>query len=608
MNAARDRIVHIGGASGAFVDSAIAVPQLLTAAKLDYLIFDYLAEGSMAIFGKMMAMNPQSGFMTDFVDVHIGPHLAELKARGVKVVANAGGLNPRGLVAALQRKAEELNLDLRIATVEGDDLRARIDEFRGEDIRDMFSGAPFPERIGSINAYLGGFPIAAALDKGADIVVTGRVVDSALVLGPLIHEFGWEPGDHDLLAAGTVAGHLLECGAQVSGGTFTDWRDVPGWENAGYPIGECRADGTLVITKPPGTGGLVSVGTVSEQLLYEVSDPQSYFVPDVVCDFSAVRLEQVGPDRVRVSGAKGYPATASYKVCVTYEDGWRGMALQPIIGLEAVAKAERQAAAVLARTRSMLRARNLADWRLTHVEILGSEASYGSRRRIGDSREVVCKMVVEHDEKAAVDLFWREQNSAIMNMSVGTTVPLAPGMPPAMPITKLFSFLIDKKRVPASITLDGGAAEPVAVATGGGFDPGMIERPRPQPEAHVGQMETTVPLIALAWGRSGDKGNLFNVAVIARKPAYMPFIRAVLTPGGLASWYRHFRTRDAQVDCHEVPGIDALNFVVHESLAGGINSSPRLDTAAKGMAQQLLEFPIPVSRAIAAEVAERAVA
>jgi hypothetical protein len=600
---AEDRIVRIGGASGAFVDSAMAVGQLLTAPALDYLVFDYLAEGSMGIFGKMMAMNPESGFMPEFVDIHIGPHLAEIKSRGIKVVANAGGLNPKGLARLLEKKAAELNVPLKVATVEGDDLRDRVEAFKRDGVKDMFSGAPFPDKVISANAYFGGFPIAAALAKGADVVITGRVVDSALILGPLIHEFGWKPGDHDLLAAGTVAGHLLECGCQVTGGTFTDWRDVPDWENTGFPIGECRADGTLVMTKPPGTGGTVSVGTVAEQLLYEVSDPQAYYVPDVVCDFTQVKLEQVGPDRVKVSGAKGYPPTSTFKVCVTYDDGWRAVALTPIIGIEAPAKARRQADAILGRTRKLLRDRNMADWSSTHVELLGSEAGYGARGRVDNSREVICKIVVDHEDPRACELFWREQNSATMNMSVGTSIGLANAMPRALPITKLFSFLIDKKKVQAVVTIDD-RSEPAPVPVDGGFNPGMIERPRaaPDPSAEAGW--ASVPLIALAWGRSGDKGDLFNVAAIARKPEYLPYIRAALTPKAVAAWYRHFLAdaEHARVDRYDVPGINALNFVVHDSLAGGINSSPRLDSAAKGMAQQLLEFPIPVPRAVAGEL------
>jgi hypothetical protein len=596
-----DRVVRIGGASGAFVDSAIAVPQLLTVPGLDYLIFDYLAEGSMAIFGKMQAANPASGFIPDFIDVHVGPYLREIKAKGVKIVANAGGLNPRGLAAALKQRADDQGVSLIIAVVEGDDLRPRIDEFAARAPRDMFSGAPFPAKVISINAYLGGFPIAEALARGADVVLTGRVVDSALILGPLIHEFGWKPTDYDLLAAGTVAGHLLECGAQVTGGTFTDWASVPDWAHTGYPVGECRADGSLVMTKPEGTGGMVSVGTVAEQLLYEVSDPQAYMVPDVACDFTTVKLEQVGPNRVKISGARGCPPTATYKVCVTYDDGWRSVALQPIIGVDAVLRAKRQAAAILERTREMLRDRNLGDWRRTHCEVLGDEATFGEHARRHGSREVISKIVVEHDDKRAADLFWREQNSAIMNMSVGTSIGLG-GM--AQPITHLFSFLIDKSEITMTVTVEGDTRV-FPLAPTDIFDPAMITRPKP-PALPVGEREGgSVPLVSLAWARSGDKGNLFNVAVIARRPEYLPYISAALTPPAVAAWYKHFLTDSgaAKVDRYDVPGIDAINFVVHDSLAGGINASPRLDSAAKGMAQQLLEFPIPVSREMAAALA-----
>jgi hypothetical protein len=593
------RIVKIGGASGAFVDSAMAVPQLLAVPGINYLIFDYLAEGSMAIFGKMQAANPASGYLPDFIDVHVGPYLGEIKSKGVKIVANAGGLNPRGLAAALARKAEEVGVSLSIAVVEGDDLRPRIADIEAMGVRDMFSGAPFPSKIASINAYLGGFPIADALGRGADVVLTGRVVDSALILGPLIHEFGWRPNDYDLLAAGTVAGHLLECGCQVTGGTFTDWASVPDWAHAGFPVGECRADGSLVLTKPEGTGGLVSVGTVAEQLLYEVSDPQAYFVPDVVVDFSQVQLEQLGPNRVNVCGAKGYPPTPTYKVCVTYDDGWRQVALQPIIGVDAGARARRQAAAILERTREMLRDRNMADFRRTHVEILGEEGTYGARARVQGSREVIARIVIEHDEKRGADLFWREQNSAIMTMSVGTSIPLG-GM--SQPITHLYSFLIDKDEIAMSVTVDG-ETRPFARPETATFEPSMIVRPVIDAPAPA-DADAALPLVALAWARSGDKGNLFNVAVIARRPEYLPYIRAALTPQVLADWYRHFLTESRQdrVDRYEVPGINALNFVVHDSLAGGINASPRLDSAAKGMAQQLLEIPVAVPAALAARL------
>ena len=334
MNAkAKKQVVRIGGAAGALIDSAIAVPQLLTVPDMNYLALDYLGEGAMGLMRRLREADPRSGFLPDFVDVHVGPFLAELKSRGVKVISNAGGMNPEGLAAMIRARAKDVNIDIKVGVVTGDEIDGLVPEIRKEGVVDMFTGEPFPDKkIGSINAYLGAFGIAAALDAGADMVITGRVVDSALILGPLIHEFGWGPDDHDLLSAGTAAGHLLECGTQVSGGTFTDWEDVPDWANSGFPYGECHADGTVVITKPEGTGGLVSVGTVAEQLMYEISDPQAYIVPDVVCDWSEMKIELVGPNRVKVSGAKGYPATSQYKVCVTYDDGWRSTALIPIVG------------------------------------------------------------------------------------------------------------------------------------------------------------------------------------------------------------------------------------------------------------------------------------
>ena len=593
-----DKIVKIGGAASASIDSAIAVPQLLAVPGMNYLIFDYLGEGAMGLFAKLQQMDPNSGYMTDFIDVHVAPYMSELKAKGVKFVANAGALNPRGLAAALAKRAAEQGVLLKIGVVDGDDLRGRVEELRAERHRDMFSGAAFPDTVLSINAYLGGFPIAAALAEGADIVVTGRVVDSALILGPLIHEFGWKPTDYQLLAAGTAAGHLLECGAQSTGGTFTDWRDVPDWAHAGYPVGECHADGTIVMTKPEGSGGLCSVGTVAEQLLYEVSDPQAYIVPDVVCDFSGVRLEQIGPDRVKVTGVKGYAPTATYKVCVIYEDGWRATSVMPIVGIDAAAKAERQAGAILERTREMLRDRNLGDFRMTHVEILDGEGSYGAHRRGGGmAREAISKVAVEHDDKRAVDIFWREQFSAMMNMSVGSTIGSLAGFGRGPgPVTRMFSFLLHKEKLYANVLVDGREV-PFRAGRADVFRPSMVERPPAPPEPQDADTVSTVPLISLAWARSGDKGDLFNVGVIARKPEYLPYIRAALTPEAVRDWYAHFGA--TRVDRFDLPGFNALNFVVDESLAGGINNSPRLDAAAKGMAQQLLEFPVPVSRALA---------
>ncbi len=600
-DAAADKVIRIGGATASFSDTALSVPQLLAAGSLDYLIFDYLAEGSMGIFGRMQTADPALGYGADFLNVHVGPHLREIASSGVKILANAGGVNPAGLAAALESLIARHGLSLRVAHVDGDDLRPHLAALKAAGHPDMFTLAPFPDGVISANAYFGAFPLACALAQGADIVVTGRVVDSALALGPLIYEFGWGPDDHDLLAAGTLAGHLLECGAQVTGGTFTDWRDVPDWANIGYPIGECRADGSLVITKPAGTGGLVSIGTVAEQLLYEVSDPADYIVADVRCDFSGVQLAQIGPDRVLVSGARGHPPTDSFKGCVTFDQGWRSTAYQPVIGEDAAEKAARQAEALFARARKLLRGRNLPDFTRTEAVIIGGEASFGAHGRHGDTREVICKLVADHPDQAGADIFAREQWAAISGMAVGTSVNLATQV---LPLTGIHLCLVDKGMVTPRVTIAGQSIAVPPVRTGQPPAPSDAGKGRtvapPEPADTIAADDDVADLVQLAWVRSGDKGHLFNVAVIARRPEYLPCLQAALTPAAVAAWYAHLGPAGCppRVDRYEVPGVHALNFVVHDALTGGINACTRLDPAAKGMGQMLLRFPIPITSAL----------
>ena len=563
--------MRIGGGSAFFIDSAMAVPQLLREG-VDAIILDYLAEGAMGMLGRMKAADPASGFPSDFMDVHIGPFLKEIAASGTRIVANAGGVNPAGLAAVLRARSADLGLDIKVAAIAGDDLMRRLSDFA--QTRDMFNGAPFPPAgVTSANAYLGAFPIAAALAQGAQIVVTGRVVDSALTLGLLIDRFGWGRHDFAQLAGGTLAGHLIECGAQITGGTFTDWRDVDGWATIGAPIAECLADGSCVITKPAGSGGLVSVGTVAEQMLYEVSDPQAYFVPDVTCDFSTVRIAQIGNHRVRVVGATGYPPPATLKACATWDNGWRAIAYQPVIGKDAVAKAAKQAEALFERGRLMLRARNLAEWRRTEAVMIGASDPA--------SEEVIAKLVVEHDEVLAVQLFAREQFAAISAMAPGTSVSFGVAVHPCM---SLISFLIDKASVTA--TLDG---KPCALSDVSGFDATMIRRPA-VPAARAGDKSCTLESVAFA--RSGEKGETINVAVIARRREHLPALRAALTPAALRGWLPDLGAFETTI--YDVPGCNALNLVLEGALPGGLNASQRLDPAAKSIAQRLMRFPVRV--------------
>lgn len=594
-----EKIVRIGAASAFRNDSRTGITQLLTHGEPpEYLIFDFLAESVMGGLGRDRAAGTGPGYAAEFLDSYLLPHLDTVLTQGIKIIANAGGLDPAGCAAALHEQAAARGLSPKIGWVIGDDLTAHEAEFITDDTSDMFDGSSVREKVrqadqlNSIAAYTGAFPIAALLAEGADIVIVGRAVDSALALGALIHEFGWQASDFDLLAAGTLAGHLIECSAQVTGGTFTDWHDVPNWAEIGMPIAECRADGTFVVTKPPKTGGLVSVGTVSEQLLYEVNDPQRYFVPDVVCDFSGVTLEQVGPDQVAVSGARGLGRTDTYKVSLTFDRGWRATAVLPIIGLEAAAKARRTAEAVFERTTGVLQGVGLAPFDHTHYDVVGSDAP--------GPQKVLCRLVADHPTRLGAELLVREQGSAISHMAVGTSLGAGQSI---RPLLHTSSFLLPKERVSLTAFLDGHT-----VAAHVPSDQVDIELDAP---AHAWPAEPgdvdrrlSVPLIRLAWGRSGDKGNLFNVAVIARNNAYLPYIAAALSAERVGTLYADWLDAAApfRVDSYVAPGFSALNFVVHDSLDGGMLASPWLDPAAKSMAQLLLAHPIPVSPAVHEEL------
>lgn len=595
---ASGKVVRIGGASGFWGDSTVGAPQLVAGGDLDYLVFDYLAELTMALLAAARGKKPELGYATDFVDVAMRGVLPEIARRGIKVVANAGGINPRGCAEALGRLAGELGVAVRIAVVEGDDVSGHIEGLRAAGQTDMFTGAPLPPRVLSANAYLGAFPVAQALAAGADIVITGRCVDSAVTLGPLIHEFGWGPSDYDLLAAGSLAGHIIECGCQATGGLHTDWEDVPDWAGIGYPVVECRADGGFVVTKPAGTGGSVIVPAVAEQLLYEIGDPGAYILPDVVCDFRAVRMVADGPDRVAVSGARGQAPSDAYKVSATYMDGYRSQATLVIVGIDAVAKARRTGEAIIARTSALLEHAGLAGYSATHVEVIGAESLYGPHSRATAAREVMMRVVVNHPVKAALEIFAREIAPAATSWAPGTTGP-ALARPSASPLIKQFAFTLPKRDAPASVTIDG-ETRPVAVALEGGYRP--VAEPAPDredaPAPPAGGV--AVPLVRLAYARSGDKGNMSNIGVIARRPEYLPLILAQVTPAAVKAYFAHLVK--GPVRRYLVPSLDACNFLLYDALDGGGTASMRMDPLGKGMAQMLLDLQVLVPAEMAARL------
>jgi hypothetical protein len=593
------KVVRIGGAGGFLGDSSMAAPQLLAAGGLDYMILDYLAEATMSSLGQLRAARPDQGYARDFTEWVWKDNLAELKAQGVKIITNAGGLNPRACRARMEQLAADAGFSFKIAVIEGDDLFDRLSSLAEAGATEMFTAAPFPpeDKIFTANAYFGGGPIAAALAAGADMVITGRVVDSALTLGPLMHEFGWGAQDHDLLSAGSLAGHVIECGAQATGGLFTDWEDVPDWAHIGYPIVECHANGDFIVTKPPGTGGLVSPAAVAEQILYEVGDPQGYALPDVICDFTELKLTSVGEHRVKVTGAKGYPPSGQYKVCVTWGDGQRFLGAMPVVGRDAAAKAKRQAEALLERVADMLRERNLPPFRDSRIEILGTEASYGANARpeARAAREVVSRIGAEHDDPAALNLLMREFQSPTTSMSVGTTGWFG-GAPSITPVARVFSFLIPRSEVTARLSIGTTESEVAVAPPARPFSPSMVTRPPVPADPEAVTAMVRVPLVQVAWARSGDKGDAFNIGVIARKPALLPWIRRALKPEAVQAFFAHeFEgATHPQVLVYELPGMEAINLHLIQSLGGGQFSSLRLDPLAKGKAQQLLDMEIEV--------------
>ena len=598
----RSTALRIGCGCGFWGDSAAGPAQLVRHGGIDVLVLDYLSEITLSLLARARRKRPELGYTPDFIDAVMRPLAAEIAARGIKVIANAGGVNPRACAAALRAVLGELGVPLTVAVVLGDDVSDELARLRASGVTDLESGRPLPVQVASANAYLGAFPIAQALQEGAQVIITGRCADSALALAPLIHAFGWRASELDRLALGSLAGHIIECGPQATGGIATDWRSVAaGWDDMGYPIVECSADGTFVVTKPIGTGGRVSVATVAEQITYEVHDPARYLLPDVVCDFTAVKLEELGADRVRVSGARGLPATAHYKASLTYADGYRCTATLMIVGQDAAEKARHVAAAILKRTRRLFAENSLADYRAVSVEVLGTEAMYGVHARHERTREVVLKIAVAHAEEPALELFAREIFPSATSMAQGIT-GFAGGRPAVQPLVRLASCLVPKVQVSAQVEIyeAHGAARTVALAL-------PADSPPPLPRASAsarpaastaqaarerGGASEEVPLVRLAYGRSGDKGDTANISVLARRPEFMPLLAEALTAEVVRAYLAHLVEGD--VERYDWPGLGGWNFVLHRALGGGGVASLRYDPQGKSYAQILMDLPVRV--------------
>ena len=441
------KVVRVGGGQGFWGDDPDAPRRLVAGGKIDYLMLDYLAEVTMSILQKQKERDPSMGYARDFIGA-VSSVLPSIK-NGLKVVANAGGVNPNACAAAVSKIAP----DVRIGVVTGDDLLGRIDELvgQGHKLANMDTGEPLAtvrERVLSANAYIGSEPIVEALKKGAQIVVTGRSTDTALTMAPLRHEFGWTATDYDKLAAGIVAGHIIECGAQCSGGNcLYEWREIPDLANVGYPIIEGSADGTFVVTKHPGTGGRVSTHTVTEQLVYEMGDPHSYITPDVVADFTTIRLAPDGENRVKVSGIHGAQPTDKLKVSIAYRAGFKAVGTLVYVWPDALEKA-RMADRVLRERLDRLGLK--FDKILT--EFVGVSAAHGPLTPTTDAPEVQLRVGVRTENKAAVEGFSRQIAPLVLNGPPSVT-GFAGGRPKVEEIVAYWPALIDKRVVHTTVTI-----------------------------------------------------------------------------------------------------------------------------------------------------------
>jgi hypothetical protein len=576
-----DAPLRVANCSGFYGDRHSAPRELLGGGAVDVLTGDYLAELTMLILWRSRGRDPAKGYATSFLG-QMEECLGLAVDRRVKVVANAGGLNPAGLAAELRTLAGRLGVPVRVAHLEGDDLLGRLPELQaaGEPLAHLDTGAPLAAAgVAPVtaNAYLGAWGIVTALDAGADVVVCGRVADASLVVGPAAWRFGWAADDWDRLAGAVVAGHVLECGTQATGGNYAFIHELPDDRPPGFPVAELATDGSAVVTKQPGTGGLVSVGTVTAQLLYEIDGP-AYANPDVVARFDTVRVERQGPDRVRLHGTRGEPAPERLKVAINYLGGFRNQMSFVLTGLDVEAKAAMVQRALFERLGGRER------FQAAEVRLVGRPAPDPA-----SNEEAVAELrvTVKDPDPAKVG---RAFSAAAIELALASYPGCYTTTPPgdATPYGVYWPTLVAADAVEQVAVLDGGERLSVKPPTAAARTPASATPAAPPvtiPAAPPAGPTVRVPLGRAFGARSGDKGGNANVGVWARDPEGYAFMVSFLT----VERFRELlpETRGLQVRRHELPNLLALNFVVVGLLGEGVSSSTRIDPQAKGLGEWL---------------------
>jgi hypothetical protein len=586
--------IKIANCGGFWGDDPTAARRQVRGGPIDYLVMDYLAEVTMAILQKQRSKDPSSGYARDFL-VQLRDVLVPAVEGGIRIITNAGGVNPKACGAAVERLAAELGVAdrVKVAVIDGDDIFPSLQEVveSGEQLVHMDTGRPLREAIDTVlsaNVYVGAAPIVKALDMGANVIVAGRVTDTGVTLAPMIHEFGWAADDWDRLAAGIVAGHIIECGTQCTGGNFTDWQTVPEFANIGYPIVEASSAGAFVVTKHPGTGGIVNVHTVSEQLLYEMGAP-AYLSPDCIAHFDSIRLSDDGPDRVRVTGIKGDPPPERLKVAVSYAEGYRAVGRVLVSGPHALTKAEK------ARDIFWQAAGGTDFYDHTLTQFVGWDAAPAPLSS-SEPGEVLLQFSARDLDRAKIETHFAPMVVGRLLGSVpGFTIPSDQGRPRASEVVGHWPALISRDRVQCRVQVGddtylvaNDACAYSAIPDG----PGQREAASFSGVGAAGGETVTVPLLRLCLGRSGDKGDTANIGVIARSPAIYEWILHNLTADVVK---QHFKgVCLGEVERFALDNLQAMNFLLHESLGGGGTLSLRFDAQGKTFAQFLLGMAVEV--------------
>jgi hypothetical protein len=593
------KTIRIGNASGFWGDDPTAIRRQLKSGKLDFLNADYLAEVSMSILSKQQSRDPQKGFVADFIE-HMLLAADELAHCETRIITNAGGNNPIACAHALQSALQAKGIKKRIFAVTGDNIVARITALQQAEVsfQNMEDGRSFHNVAGAMataNVYTGSQPVAAALDAGADIVIAGRIADSALTIGPCMAAFHWSWQDYDKLAAAMIAGHIIECGSQATGGNFTDWEQITNWSNMAFPIIEMHADSSFHVTKATGTGGLLNQWTVKEQLVYEIADPAHYFGPDVVADISSILLRDDGPDKVLVQGAKGKPAPAHWKVSMSYRDGYKATGSVLVSGAAA-----RQKVDVLKRA---LWSRFAIDFEKKSTQAIGYNACHQDLAPEHQPNEVLLQFTVFDHDHAKVELFSRFLSSLILSGPQG--VAATGGRPKVQEVMRYWPALVPARLIPSEVAEveKDGEVRPLPFRQQWHEADYAIAKPSEAETEKAGidfinteEPTRPVPLKKICLARSGDKGDMVNIGVLARNEKIYDFLLDRLTAEQIKIWFRSMCL--GEVTRYELHNLLALNFTLEQALDGGGTYSGRADPQGKTFAAALLQLHIDVPQSV----------